>query len=353
MVWHHVEVYYHAAQDELIANAVRPLFAGLDPEPRGYYYRHWKRGPHVRLRFDTSPAGFASLAARVEDILGGYLAARPSRANLDPVELLPRHERLAQLEGESPPLLPWYPDNSIRYPGAAGSEHRDELIADFYAATNELALEITERVVAGHGSRSTSALDLMIATAHGLSSRGITRGFVSFRSHAEAFLCGFPEGRGLRESWDRQYAARAEALSDRVRAVVETLDGGLEGGLDGGADPVPFVRRWVELMLPIRRRAERMLADGRLSLDRAGGTAASGRLTDVSAFHRAVHANRRWQTEVRDSLGFSVYRVLLNLTYLQLTRIGITPAQRFVLCHFAAGAVEDRYGVSALEVVGA
>jgi hypothetical protein len=40
---------------------------------------------------------------------------------------------------------------------------------------------------------------------------------------------------------------------------------------------------------------------------------------------------------------------MLNLTYLMLTRLGISPAERFLLCHLAANAVEDQYGVSAID----
>jgi hypothetical protein len=44
---------------------------------------------------------------------------------------------------------------------------------------------------------------------------------------------------------------------------------------------------------------------------------------------------------------------MLNYTYLHMTRLGITPTERFLLCHLAANAVEECYGVSAFELVGA
>ncbi|WP_345406501.1 hypothetical protein [Nonomuraea salmonea] len=38
--------------------------------------------------------------------------------------------------------------------------------------------------------------------------------------------------------------------------------------------------------------------------------------------------------------------MLLNYTYLHLTRLGLTPLDRFRTCHLLADAVEDVYGVS-------
>lgn len=345
MAWHNVETYYYSPPDEFVLGAVRPLFTTIrDKVERSYYCRHWKRGPHLRLRFDTSPSLFASVVRpAVADIVGGYLSARPSRATLNPTELRAQHERLAELEGEAPPLFPWHPDNSIRYLGRIAEPDRPaELLADFYSVTNDIAIDITERIVTGEASRLVSAFDVMVATAHGLSSHGIARGFVSFRSHAEAFLCGFPEGQDLRRSWDRRYADRAEALADRVRAVVAALA--------GGPDSIPFVRRWVELVRPIKQRAVELATGDLLPLDRPGPRAANGRLEDVSPFHQALQASSRWRL-TRGSVAFNAYRVLLSCTYLQLTRIGITPIQRFMLCHFAARAVEDSYQVSAMEVI--
>jgi hypothetical protein len=43
------------------------------------------------------------------------------------------------------------------------------------------------------------------------------------------------------------------------------------------------------------------------------------------------------------------YRLVLNYMYLHFTRLGLTPIERFLLCHLTANAVEDCYGISAME----
>ena len=40
----------------------------------------------------------------------------------------------------------------------------------------------------------------------------------------------------------------------------------------------------------------------------------------------------------------------LNCTYLHLTRLGVQPVERLMLCHLAANAVEDAYGTGALSI---
>jgi hypothetical protein len=135
-----------------------------------------------------------------------------------------------------------------------------------------------ERVRQRKTSRLAGAFDLMVATAQVFSPDGITRGFVSFRSHAEAFLNAWPEGQDLRPHWDHHYTQPADALTAQVRTVVAELDG---------------------------------------------------------------HA---------DSAGeFFRYRLVLNYRHLHFTRLALTPAERFLLCHLTANAVEDSYGISAVD----
>ncbi|GLZ31002.1 hypothetical protein Lesp02_31910 [Lentzea sp. NBRC 105346] len=196
----------------------------------------------------------------------------------------------------------------------------DRLLADFHATTAGLAADLRG---------PNAAFTVMIATAHGLSGLDVLRGAVSFRSHAEAVLhTARPE---VRASWDAHYARHAGALTTRVEAVV--------------AGREPLAHRWIELLLPLRQRAHRLVATGELSLPDIDENAS------WSPFHLAMFANERWQRTVRPSVRFAVFRVMLNYTYLFLERIGVTEAQRFQLCHLAANAVEEVYGVSALELV--
>lgn len=327
---HSVHVAYHDDNcDDLLLTAVRPVLAGV---PGSYFIRHWQRGPHLRLNF---PADQDRAHLLVREHVGAYLAAHPSTVQLDPAALLPLHRSLARMELVDGPLMPWYPNNSVQAAGyddradALGGGAAADLLAGFYVDTNGAVFETLEDVREG-ASRLGIALDLMISAAHAFAEGGITGGFVSFRSHAEAFL-GDGDRSRLRRVWDEQYRLRASTVRDRVGAVVAEVDRGANS--------------WTRTLRGTERTAQRLLVDGRLrmsSVRRAGG----------SEFHRALAGNDRWHEEVEPSIAFRSYRLLLNYTYLHLTRLGLKPVERFMLCHFAANAVEDHYGVSAIDLVG-
>jgi hypothetical protein len=338
MTWRSVHVHYHGDLDALICDAVRPLFA----VGGAYYVRHWRRGPHLRLNFRA----FDLVEPMVEEIVGGFLARRPSTTVLDPLALLAEHERLARLEADPGPLLPWCPDNSVHLEPyddrthVLGSPEAAGLLADFHVATTDLAFRATSSARAG-GSRLGIAFDLMIATAHALSGVGVAEGFVSFRSHAEGFLASHPGAAELRPRWDRHYATHAESLERRVVSIL------------GGQ--VPLVRDWVSVLEPIRARAGELIESGRLSLDTAwirDNYAPGIRLDPArSAFHREVDGERRRGRGSAQATWFLQYRVMLNYLYLFLTKLGVRPGERYLLCHLAASAVEGAFGVSAFDVI--
>jgi hypothetical protein len=368
--WHSLHVHYYDDIDGLVVDGVQPLFDRIrDRVPTAYYIRHWKRGPHLRLNVHTDADTFDMVVRpAATDVLGDFLATRPSRAVVDPERWLPMHQRLAELEHEDGPLLPWRPDNSVhvvpydRRLHVLGNELAADLLAEFYARTTDLAFVMTRHVRNG-GQRLRLAFDLLVAVAQGLVAGGIRYGFVSYRSHAEAFLTAWPESTGQRGGWDRFYRTHAPALIRRVRDVVAALDGEPPAADPGSAaaDPdsgrgspaVALVRRWVDALRPFERRGYELVASGRLTIDppSPGQPVREPSLTEVSPFHRALADNDWFEQRVRPSPGFAAYRLVLNYTYLQLTRLGVTPVERFLLCHLAANAVEDAYGCSALDVV--
>jgi hypothetical protein len=345
--WRTVQVvYYDDDKDHLIVEAVRPLLRRLAPEvPVAYFVRHWRRGPHLRLNFRTDPTTFAQVVRpAITEVVGGYLTARPSTVDLDEQRLLPSHAILAQVEEDPGPLSPWLPDNSVheaeydRRTHTVGGEQAAELLADFYRATNEIAFAMAEQVLRG-GQRLSPCFDLMVATAQAFTGGGVASGFVSFRSHAEAYLAGTRATR-LRAAWDRGYAERSAHLVARVGDVIATLD--------GTADPVPLVNDWVSALRPLHRRAEHLLASDAVAFNDPvlpppgdGG----------SEFHQALLRGPAYTPQIRESVWFRSYRLMLNYLYLHMTRHGVRPIDRFMLCHLVANAVEERLGVTAMDLV--
>ncbi|WP_080678157.1 thiopeptide maturation pyridine synthase [Salinispora pacifica] len=351
--WRCVAVHYHdESRDRLVVEAVEPLFARLGTAvPRAYHLRHWLRGPHLRLMFDVDDAAFdTTVLPLVEEVVGGFLVRHPSTTVLDPDRTLAQHRRLAELEQIRDSLTPFRPDNSIREIPVderievLGSATAAELLAEFHVATTPLAFAAARQTLAG-SSLPTMAYDLMIASAHLLSSVGFARGFVSFRSHADAFLSWWPEAHGLRERWQDRYAAYRPELLQRTKRLLSCLDTGSANG----------ITTWARTVEPVRRRGEALIRSGALSMDPpwAEVDLADPRNADVvemlrrSPFHRHALGERRpvhrtW---------FATYRLVLNYTYLYLTRLGLTPLHRFMLCHFAANVAEELYGVAAADVV--
>jgi hypothetical protein len=352
MDWHSIHVYYYDQdKNALILDGVRPLFRTLDGHVDAVYYtRHWRYGPHLRLNFRTTANTFAELVRPAADeIIGGFLASCPSTTSLDPAQELPVHQRLAELEREDGELLPWHPDNSIvtaAYDARAtaiGGPETAGLVAGFQATATELAFRMTEELT-DPGQRLARGFDLMIATAQAMSRRGITDAFISFRSHAEGFLCGFPEGAGLRPAWDQHYDQHRRSLVRRITTVVAAVQ-------DGDA-AVPFVDEWLATLRPSWLEAQRLASAGTLLLPTKMPSDAEPTvdLAAISPFHQVLLANPSWE-QTQQSASFLQYRLMLNLTYLMLTRLGVTPVERFLLGHLAANAVEDAYNVSAIELV--
>ncbi|MET7464709.1 thiopeptide maturation pyridine synthase [Nonomuraea sp. NPDC005501] len=334
MDWNSIHVrYYDHDKDPLILHGVRPLFRELAGRvDKLFYTRHWRQGPHLRLNFRTDHDTFTQVVwPAAEKIIGGCLAERPSTLPLDPGQELSSHQRLAELERETGPLTPWFPDNTLRVAEyddreeVLGGEHMAELVADFYADTTGLAFAMTE---AGGGARRRQlAFKLMVATAHRLSGTDISQGYFTFRSHAEAFLSTFPEARGMRPLWDGYYREHRQTLLAQLRAVL--------GGDDVDAS---LLSDWVAALIPYQRRGARLLEQGAFVVPTVSAEEES-KLAESSPFHRAGYADPVW-AQIRDAPEFLLYRLMLNLTYLHLTRLGLAPVERFLLCHLLADTVE-------------
>ena len=349
--------YFGDGTDQLLLHAVRPVIERCAGRVGSVYVlRHWRRGPHLRLVVQAEPAVFAELVEpAVAEVVGGYLREHPSTgAAPDEAALLPLHRRLADAEREPGPLTPFYPDNSITW-----TEHdrrievlgcpvgADEL-ALFYDTTNQLLFQQLEAVAAGV-PRETLALRLMLATAHTLCRHpedpSIRRGFVSFRSHAEGYLS--TAGPRVRQGFDQRYAANREILTAQVRSVVAAFEAGADG-----PDGEPL-RDWVTTIDPLGLRWTELYEAGEIPEqeipdDEENGI---GDLLAASPMHQAIAGSTAYKEMMYRDPRFLRYRLMLNYTYLHLSRLGIPGLTRYLLCHLAANAVEEVYGVTALQLV--
>ena len=344
--WHPAHVHYHARdRSGLLLDAVEPLIAQVRDDVAGLYVvPHWQRGPHLRLMFAAEPAVWAGrVRPAVERIVGGYLRQKPSTARIDVEAALAQHRRLAELEKLDGPLTPWAPDNTIEFPPfqsrveAMGGAEIADLVTDFYVASNDHYLAATRYLRDGAEPVDLFGLTLLLITAG--TDGGLRRNVGSFRSHAEGFLSRCADPQAARAVFEREFARHRETILTRVRDVA-----------DPAYTPPPLMQAWAALMRWVRGRAEPAVRSGALRFPD------ELRQSDIEdprtpEYLRRAFANEAYVRRGLDNPDFLRYRVVLNCSYLQLTRLGVAPPNRHLLCHLAANAIEELYGVSAIGAI--
>jgi hypothetical protein len=343
--WRSLHVAYHGDQDTLLLDAVRPLLDRLgDTAGPAYWIRHWRRGPHVRVNLYAAPGAWADrIEPAVKEIVGGHLAAHPSTTVLDENAEAARHRLLADAEFEDGPLHPWYPDNSYRWMPYDDRRHvlrtpeSAELLVSFQDDTGPLVFSILDAVRQG-ANKLTLAADLFFAHAQIALPGGITRGFRSYRAHADVFLAGCPDPDAMRAAFDRRYRQHSEVLAARLAAVLETLD---------GRGFVPFVADWSDVAHRYRARAAPLIADGRVPSDPARPRPPRHAPYRMAPLPDPLAADRYHLSEVVETDWFAGHRLLIDYLYLLVGRLGIGPHDRCLLCHLVASTVEEVHGTPA------
>ncbi|MEU7877620.1 thiopeptide maturation pyridine synthase [Microbispora bryophytorum] len=345
--WHSIQVRYYATdKDALILDAVRPLLAELgDLAQQPYFVRHWRRGPHLRLNLRAADDVWqGEILPLATERLGRYLSEHPSRAVLDEAALDEAHRALALRESDHGPLRPWYPDNTIQTEPyedrlhVLGSRTLMDLLDSYHAESTRMAFGTLAAFRRGDLSLFQLSLDLMIAFAH-TSVPPISRGYMSFRSHADAFASYCVDRDGVRAGFGAKYRQNERQLRALVRRRVAEVD--------EGRTP-PHVREWLGYIERAKAVAAPLIRDRRIDLD-AGPREPGMRQLHTVDFHEILLATGRYRSEVLGSDWFLGHRLAINLLYVHLARLGLAPLQRYLFCHLIAAAVEAEYGVSPVE----
>ncbi|MYV91153.1 hypothetical protein GT350_13055, partial [Streptomyces sp. SID1034] len=140
----------------------------------------------------------------------------------------------------------------------------------------------------------------------------------------------------------------------QVRDVVAAFDSGAAGQGDGSEpDWAAALHRWVATIDPLGGRWTALyeageIPEAEIPTDEENGI---GELLTSSPLHRAISGSATYKEMMYRDPRFLRYRLMLNYTYLHLSRLGLPGLTRYLLCHLAADAVEEVYGVSALELV--
>lgn len=350
--WQQATIYYYEEnKDSLILDCVQPLLQSLKPYvERAFFMRHWLRGPHLRVCFFTDEKLFAEVIQPTIDAqVGKYLREHPSTSQIDEQRLQASIQRIATIELEQGPLFPFYPDNSLRY-GLYDrrlhvlSEPLANLIEQFYVESSELTFQMLEYIRQDH-SRLFLALLLMFTTAHKMAGP-IVDSFVSFRSHAERVIMWLPDPARAHRIFEQKYASEAEEITRHLRALLEALD--------EEQDRYPFMLPWANLLKRYLDEGIALLKAKQIDLTPDRPTDDVNELIKQRLVHSPFQDNLS-KNPNKDilfaDLEFQGYRLVLNLLYLHLTRLGIRPMERVMLGHFAANAVEEVFAVSAVDLV--
>ena len=345
--WHSVQVHRHHPRgtDDMLLDTVRPLVAEIAADVDGAFFtRHWRRGPHVRIQVCCSDAAWPAVRSVITGRMRAFLESDPSAGHPDPEGELVRHAWLAELEDEPGPIAPWHPDNSIQFEPfdarlhVLGTQETADLLTRYHVVTTPLVFDVLA-AMRGGAQLSVLALRLMFATAE-LGYPPITRGFLSYRSHAEGYLANTTDPAAMRARFEEAYRRNSNSLGELLTETLADV-----GGAEAEHSPRWLLPAWLPVARTVLDRAMALSEEGSLRLAPIEVPAESGPggLTP-SSFHRSLFGDEEVRRLLSESW-FTVYRVLLNFQYLLFGRLGMAPRDRFLLCYLAARTVEDRYDI--------
>ncbi|MEM9556683.1 MAG: lantibiotic dehydratase C-terminal domain-containing protein [Acidobacteriota bacterium] len=346
-------LYLHTTDlDRLVLDFLHPFFARHGMElRRAVWERHSAGGPHLRVRIEGTPEALERVGTALYAEATAYFAAHPSGdletyspersralleregASYDDDELVYRNNEVVE--------RPWPPPVS-----AFLSPEAADLVDDFH---NELG-PLEHAILADTRPRREVALRLYFLHAH-LVTGDVLTGSVSWKSHWEGFFSTFPSAE-LLERIGQSYEASREWIRGHLHEVDALAS-------EGRLAEDPILAGWAALMHRYEARVRRELEAAHVFTFQAGSSdeAASLRstmqqhLVRDSRFVRTFWSDDRFLTSIGDEIAFQVPRVLVNLFYHLVARVGLSPLDKMALCHHVTRAVEEDRGRDLQEVL--
>ncbi|MFJ4094328.1 hypothetical protein ACIPYS_22330 [Kitasatospora sp. NPDC089913] len=353
ILYHYRPVKAPALREAVLPLAHRATEHGL----RAHVERHWRFGPHLRLRLEGPAGQVAAVARESADALRAWAAAHPSVADRTTEQLLAEAAVAGRAELIAPPYGPLVPDNTVRVApvepaatadlrallGAEPASLRDELMRAGLAPVTSACAFLGER---GDTAEARVRLVVTALTAHaGTHPDGLVGGHYSFLSHLEDFLLHEdPDGR-LRAAFDRHWERGRPAVAELVHRVA-------------AGDARSWERDWAHWSASAWRRAELLLAAGvdlsgrseeyRARAAALGDPAVAERWdfelrTRYSEFHRLVARSDPDGTAFGRA-HYLVYRTTTNALYRLFAICDVRPVERYLAAHLVVRAVPGLTG---------
>ncbi|BFV60662.1 hypothetical protein KCMC57_up57660 [Kitasatospora sp. CMC57] len=345
--------YYRPTKAGALREAVLPLArqaaaAGL----RVHVERHWRFGPHLRLRLDGPAEQVAARAERSADALRAWVADHPSVADRTDAQLLAEATVAGRAELIPPPYGPLVPDNTVRVlpvdPAATadltallGTEPaalRTELMRSGLPALGSACAFLGEHGDTA-GARVQLAVTALAAHAHSHPG-GLVGGHYSFLSHLEDFLLHEdPDGR-LRAAFEQRWERNGAAVTELAHRV-------LTGEADG------WEQDWAHWSASAWRSAEQRHAAGadlsgrgeeyRTRAAALGDPTTAERWdfelrTRYSEFHRLL-ARTDPDGTMFGRAEYLIYRTTTNALYRLLAICDVRPVERYLAAHLLVRSV--------------
>lgn len=358
--------YYRNDKSHLLANCLLPLLEDVK-EKFGfavcYLQKHWKFGPHIRLIFEEDESQIDTVRSYMIGEMNRYLASHPSQEKLDEVMYVKQSERLGTLELESGPYSPLYPDHELHVEpfysdvnilgGMKQVELKDKLLTHAMPMIMALLLETQNH----KERRLYYVLQMMVMLADQYPKGGLARGQLSYRSHLEDFLFEHDKKDKLRGIFQYKY----EGIKQDVIHLVDTTLQQLNCGQYIGDDPL--LQRWSGVLQYFWSESYDYAARKDIIEEASHLQEVAAQINEeahekwswddrqYSEFHQALRGMNE-KPERIGTVNFSAYRWNVNMFYLLLPLLDVSPQERYYLCFVLLEAVEDVLGVTWKDMMG-
>lgn len=359
--WHVIRVvYFDDDNTDLIIGPIAEVVENLRRKSLAVMLLpYWKFGPHVDIVIKATQKDFdEELFSACKKIIDDWLTLHPSKKILDPEKYAELSIKIAANELELPPFLPLYENNQVVkasyvLPTSIKSESLAHSKENFMSASVELVLELA-KLKKNHLNDLYVLLIQMIALmANKYEIDGITRGFNTFRSHAEYFFLTYdPEGI-LRNNFDLLYKKYKAQIDEGVGYVISAE----YERLFKSSKFENLLRNWNNILNHTYEISSNLVdseIDFFTSEDVHSGIAEEIRNITPKKYHKEakvteimeIMANTEEGQRIFKSKEFLTYRIVVNNFYKLLPVLGFSPLQKFCLCHLLASSVESQLSIS-------
>lgn len=222
---------------------------------------------------------------------------------------------------------------------------------DFLASATPILIGMVRSDAANRAGLLSNALDLMIGHLPAVSrpaSDGVPLSFLSFRSHAEAFLASSRDPAAARSAFDRRYESVRDVLEGRTRGILGEFAG---NGRSPTAPASAAAHGWYRAVRAAKPLVTEHFRVGRLDIMAEPDSPTAGRGFAASSFHNTLATASALRQLLRNDPSFRSVRLLTSLLYLSLHNLGLSLVERYFLCYAVSRACESLFDVTAIDVL--